>query len=971
MSDVPKDGAPPGGDREEQRLEKGRWLWQRKKARKEQLKALKAELIKDALPRGSTYRKKVQREEAQRKQHREYQRKQKNKQKVLDLKEVDFEKKKDPKLPHINHSILEAQAYAKLIQRITEAREDPCAFIEFVMRDPRGQPIKLAPFQREWVKMMWEEPRIFIEAPRGHGKSTNTIAFLLYMMGKNPNVRIKLLGQNDQRARERLYEIRINLESNAALRLVFPNLKPGNTGDWTKSRLFIDRATKMKDPTLEAVGITSSIVGSRVDVIVADDVCVTPATMILTPDGFREANGIHTGDFVVGGDGRPHRVTARKIRHYEGKLYRPRIGNSGHRGGLPFHFWGTANHPVLTTTGWRRLDALVPGDALPSTHVSDGGSLQMLRRDFPKTDVYYPQTGHGGVWRRQRSPTLLAVCHTPAFWRLVGYYVAEGYAHSGGHITYTLNRSGSDDHTIRDIKQCVHQVFARGVTVVPRGKKAVQLTHSSREMVRFLRTFGGHAHRKQIPEWVMRAAPRGLLREMVTAIFRGDGTTPLGRETILKSASHKLLLQVGVILRRLGCVFSIRKAAKPRIIKISGYTGYGRRNWTLRTPGLPFGLLGCTKKIQPLKRATPWSRCQWTTGAESHCKIAGVVTKNYCGPVINFQVAGVHTYSHGLFTSHNCDLRNSIMYPSLREMIKAKFLGELMPTLEPDGKVITIGTPWSVADIYNLLRTTPGWKHVKYAIGTPEDPFAPLWPARWPREALIKKRAELGSLEFDRAYRCQSISGEAVPCHPDWIRYYTRELIGDPNKLVCIQGYDLAISQAASADYFACTTILYDPSRNLTFVADAWRARLSFAEQASAVIAEAVRWRPDVILIERVGLGGALENFLKEKATVPLPLQAYIPRGDKRRRFMEITPMLEDERMYFHPNLDRQRNVLIADRGDLIGELLEFPLGAHDDLLDSLVVAVAGLRDFRPEGAEAGWMDGDGLNARLSILDAG
>jgi predicted phage terminase large subunit-like protein len=289
--------------------------------------------------------------------------------------------------------------------------------------------------------------------------------------------------------------------------------------------------------------------------------------------------------------------------------------------------------------------------------------------------------------------------------------------------------------------------------------------------------------------------------------------------------------------------------------------------------------------------------------------------------------------------------------------------------LEPESQIVFIATPWSASDLTATLKTNSEWTTKRYAVGTEQDIFAPLWPSRWPRDKLERQRREMGSIEFDRAYRCIALTGDTIPFRPDWIHFYTAELLGDPNKLICVQGYDLAISQASSADYFACVTVLYSPERNFYFIADCQKCRIGFAEQARLIIANAQRWAPDKIVLESVGLGGGLGDFLRTNSPFPLPVVPYRPKYDKQRRFLEITPLFEDGRVFFHPNLDPARNVLVGDRGDLIGELLEFPLGQHDDGTDAMVSALAGLYEFRTsEEPDDGWIEGGGTKARLSVV---
>lgn len=826
---------------------------------------------------------------------------------------------------------LQTAAVAKLMSQIAAAREDPAAFAEFVIRDPLGQPIILKEFQKDWLRNMASSEHLVIEASRGHGKTSLVIAFCLWAIGRDQNIRIKLFCQNDKRARERLAEIKSNIERNQTYHLVFPNVKPSTTGEWSGTRIIVERALDLKDATFEALGIETSATGGRCNLIVCDDVCTTPDTDVLTPDGFRKTGDIKIGDLVIGGDGKPHKVVATNSRNYSGLIYQPITGNTAGRGHCPVNFWGTAEHPIETTEGFKRLDCLVKNDVLTSDHLADNGSVAKLLQSFPFMDVYTPVAGHGGRWDYIQPPRLTSKAHLPEFWRLVGYYLSEGYAGKDGNISYTLSKVW-DKALIEDVKHCVKTVFNRGVTTISRGPNCVQIVYSDRTMSRFLKLFGGYSYNKTIPSWVLNA-PNNLLRETIYGIFRGDGSTPLGRTTRLKSTSHAMLLKVGIVLRRLGLPFSIGNGDKAGIKRaFEGKDSTCLQSWTLTTPGIPFGLLGSNIEVKEKKREVSWAKAYLVNDQRAYSRISEIRSKFYEGLVINFEVEDVHTYSHGMFTSHNCDLRSSIRYPSLRDQIIQKFTGEMLPILDPGGKIIYIATPWSNADLTAVLKANSEFKSLCYAIGNESDPFAPLWPERWPRDKLMKLRLQMGPVEFDRAYRCVAFSGDTIPCKPEWIKFYDAVTLGDPQKLICVQAYDLAIAQSADADYFAGVTVLYDQERNLAFVADAFHDRLSFSTQAQRIIDNYTRWNADRVVIERVGLGGGLENYLRENSPIPLPIVPYKPKGKKEQRFNESSPWLEGGRVLFHPGLDPKKNVLLNERGDLISEMLEFPIGKHDDM---------------------------------------
>lgn len=305
------------------------------------------------------------------------------------------------------------------------------------------------------------------------------------------------------------------------------------------------------------------------------------------------------------------------------------------------------------------------------------------------------------------------------------------------------------------------------------------------------------------------------------------------------------------------------------------------------------------------------------------------------------------------------DYRTAILQPQTRDAINAKVFAEWLPTLEPDGRVRVTMTPWSKSDIGAKIMAQPGWRTIETPVGTDEDPYAPIWPSRWSRAKLMELREAYGPIDYDRAYRLKVLSDDVAPVRPMWIKYYTAADLGNPDDLICVVSFDVAISQAASADYFACCVLLYDARRNLTFVADAWRGHYTFMEQAELVIQTAREWNADRVVIERVNYEGALAEYVEAHAGVPIPVVTVRPRTQKQRRVIEITPGLEKAHILFHPKLNPKHNqVELLQRGDLVSELLGFPYEAHDDLVDALTQGVQALREYG--GVEDGATFGGG-----------
>ena len=106
-----------------------------------------------------------------------------------------------------------------------------------------------------------------------------------------------------------------------------------------------------KQERLEATGITEVVWVATAD----ERVCFPAGTMVSTPDGEREIESLRPGDVVLTRDG-PHRVARTMRRRYDGAFVRITAGGRS--------LTATVNHPVWTTRGWQRADALRAGDTL-------------------------------------------------------------------------------------------------------------------------------------------------------------------------------------------------------------------------------------------------------------------------------------------------------------------------------------------------------------------------------------------------------------------------------------------------------------------------------------------------------------------------------------------------------------------------------------------------------------------------------
>lgn len=326
------------------------------------------------------------------------------------------------------------------------------------------------------------------------------------------------------------------------------------------------------------------------------------------------------------------------------------------------------------------------------------------------------------------------------------------------------------------------------------------------------------------------------------------------------------------------------------------------------------------------------------------------------------------------------DMRNSILQPELKRHIQQKLFGEIIPTLEPEGRFLAVGTPWTLTDVNALMQEAEGFyvvgpHFVGQGDGKDADLFKPIWEYKQPREILKGMYDILGPAEYARAYRCKALTGDTVPIQQQWIQFYNSKILGNPDEYYCLNIYDLAIEQTVKNDYFARIVLLWDKARNFVFVADASMQRISFQTQADTVINTAKEWVPNDIVIEHGAYQGALASYLEENTEISLPLWAFKSRGrSKERRVAEITPWFENMRVYFHPKFDPRANPDINMQCPIVQQAVSFPFDKFDDLIDALSMGLLVITELAPENKgksasdTAGFSDFGGGNSRVMVL---
>ena len=143
-------------------------------------------------------------------------------------------------------------------------------FIERCFTDARGAPLKQAAVHCELQAFLDAHGKALVELPRDHGKSFQVCCRILWELGKNPGLRVKIVCATGAVAAERSRFLRDSIALNPELRKAFPDLRAGEP--WAADAFTVARAAQTIGPSVAAFGVGAGRTGTRADLLVCDDV---------------------------------------------------------------------------------------------------------------------------------------------------------------------------------------------------------------------------------------------------------------------------------------------------------------------------------------------------------------------------------------------------------------------------------------------------------------------------------------------------------------------------------------------------------------------------------------------------------------------------------------------------------------------------------------------------------------------------
>lgn len=272
-----------------------------------------------------------------------------------------------------------------------------------------------------------------------------------------------------------------------------------------------------------------------------------------------------------------------------------------------------------------------------------------------------------------------------------------------------------------------------------------------------------------------------------------------------------------------------------------------------------------------------------------------------------------------------------------RDRIKKLFWGTWFPMLEPNGAVWVVSTPWHILDLVNDLLRNELFVSKSY----PTDVDTLLWPERCHKQWLMDRIKGMPPREFDRAYRLKCLTDEELAFDTSKIReidppeydpnihdhHYAMISIGvDPN----------AATEKTTKDYFSMVAVGMCPDGSVDII-DVYRKKPLIPDHVDTVMQfyKSLQFKFPrehfQFVFEEVNYQGSLRLQVSSKVGVT-PCYALKPIKDKMFRANRAINLCGRGLLKVHKGINNKQ--------DFFSEMLYFPNGQNDDMVDALAYAI-------------------------------
>lgn len=251
--------------------------------------------------------------------------------------------------------------------------------------------------------------------------------------------------------------------------------------------------------------------------------------------------------------------------------------------------------------------------------------------------------------------------------------------------------------------------------------------------------------------------------------------------------------------------------------------------------------------------------------------------------------------------------------------------------------MIVIGTRWYEEDLISFIKQQQKGYRI-YSRACVEDEHGqpnwhegqPVWPEMFSWEVLKNLRNSMGEYLFNTLYLNSPTTGDDQPFKPEYMEYY--ENVPYPNHLLIYTTVDLAgdaEQQVKLGDYNVVMTCGKCLKTGNHYVLEYFRKRCNPGETIDAIFDHVLKHHPLMVGVESVALQNHMlyhirARMQKVKKWFRLEPVKY-GKSSKIARIQGLEPVCRNHKLFIKPWMK-----------ELETELLVFPRGKNDDIIDAL-----------------------------------
>jgi len=261
--------------------------------------------------------------------------------------------------------------------------------------------------------------------------------------------------------------------------------------------------------------------------------------------------------------------------------------------------------------------------------------------------------------------------------------------------------------------------------------------------------------------------------------------------------------------------------------------------------------------------------------------------------------------------------------------------------IEPaESQIIVVGTRWAEADLIQYILDNESSYNVvtrsclENENGEPDVDGEPTWPEtddgrpKFNREVLDQIFDALGPYMASALYLNLPVNPENQLFKKNWINYY-RTL---PDGLLYCTSIDPAsadVESSSDPDYSVILSTGINPKNGHIYVMPYDRDRMNPGEQIRAIFSHNSLYKPLEVKVEAIAYQRTLSYWLKRQQN---KLGQFFVIDEIRNHKASKEGRIKGLQPYFKAT----RIFIRSDMPELERELLAFPRGKHDDIIDAL-----------------------------------